>query len=87
MKSLKMRDLAIGRLGGGINAGIDVSRANKVFIRDVLVTGFFAGIYGSRLCTTRPVSPFTLIVAASFRTTTTSSRTATRSTGVFAIAF
>jgi hypothetical protein len=50
--NITIRDLAIGRLDGGVNAGIDVSRANKVFIRDVLVTGFFAGIYGSRPGTT-----------------------------------
>jgi len=46
--NITIRDLAIGRVDGGVNVGIDVSRANKVFIRDVLVTGFFAGIYGSR---------------------------------------
>jgi hypothetical protein len=46
--NITIRDLSIGRLDGGTNLGIDVSRANKVFIRDVLVTGFFAGIYGSR---------------------------------------
>ena len=46
--NITIRDIAIGRLDGGTNVGIDVSRANKVFIRDVLVTGFFAGIYGSR---------------------------------------
>src|SRR4028118_465054 len=46
--NITIRDLAIGRIGGGVNIGIDVSRANKVFIRDVIVTGFFAGIYGSR---------------------------------------
>ena len=46
--NITIRDISIGRLGGGTNVGIDVSRANKVFIRDVLVTGFFAGIYGSR---------------------------------------
>ncbi|MCW6050440.1 hypothetical protein QUB60_02755 [Microcoleus sp. A2-C5] len=46
--NITIRDLAIGRVGGGVNIGIDVSRANKVFIRDVIVTGFFAGIYGSR---------------------------------------
>ena len=50
--NITIRDLAIGRLDGGVNVGIDVSRANKVFIRDVLVTGFFAGIYGSRPGTT-----------------------------------
>lgn len=46
--NITIRDISIGRLNGGVNLGIDVSRANKVFIRDVLVTGFFAGIYGSR---------------------------------------
>ncbi|HEY7544977.1 MAG TPA: hypothetical protein VID27_08850 [Blastocatellia bacterium] len=46
--NITIRDISIGRLDGGVNVGIDVSRANKVFIRDVLVTGFFAGIYGSR---------------------------------------
>jgi hypothetical protein len=46
--NITIRDISIGRLDGGTNVGIDVSRANKVFIRDVLVTGFFAGIYGSR---------------------------------------
>jgi len=46
--NITIRDLAIGRVGGGVNIGIDVSRANKVFIRDVIITGFFAGIYGSR---------------------------------------
>ena len=46
--NITIRDIAIGRLDGGTNIGIDVSRANKVFIRDVIVTGFFAGIYGSR---------------------------------------
>jgi len=46
--NITIRDLSIGRLNGGVNIGIDVSRANKVFIRDTLVTGFFAGIYGSR---------------------------------------
>lgn len=46
--NITIRDLSIGRLDGGTNVGIDVSRANKVFIRDVLVTGFFAGVYGSR---------------------------------------
>ncbi|HEY9833830.1 MAG TPA: hypothetical protein V6D26_24985 [Stenomitos sp.] len=46
--NITIRDLSIGRIGGGVNIGIDVSRANKVFIRDVIVTGFFAGIYGSR---------------------------------------
>jgi hypothetical protein len=50
--NITIRDLAIGRVDGGVNAGIDVSRANKVFIRDTLVTGFFAGIYGSRPGTT-----------------------------------
>lgn len=50
--NITIRDLAIGRLDGGVNAGIDVSRANKVIIRDTLVTGFFAGIYGSRPGTT-----------------------------------
>lgn len=46
--NITIRDLSIGRSGGGVNIGIDVSRANKVFIRDIIVTGFFAGIYGSR---------------------------------------
>jgi len=46
--NITIRDLAIGRIGGGVNIGIDVSRANKVFIQDVIITGFFAGIYGSR---------------------------------------
>lgn len=46
--NITIRDISIGRLNGGVNVGIDVSRANKVFIRDVIVTGFFAGIYGSR---------------------------------------
>ncbi|GEM_PF-2031587 len=46
--NITIRDISIGRLNGGVNIGIDVSRANKVFIRDVIVTGFFAGIYGSR---------------------------------------
>jgi hypothetical protein len=46
--NITIRDISIGRLDGGVNVGIDVSRANKVFIRDALVTGFFAGIYGSR---------------------------------------
>lgn len=50
--NITIRDLSIGRLDGGTNVGIDVSRANKIFIRDVLVTGFFAGIYGSRPGTT-----------------------------------
>jgi hypothetical protein len=50
--NITIRDISIGRLNGGVNVGIDVSRANKVFIRDVLVTGFFAGIYGSRPGTT-----------------------------------
>jgi hypothetical protein len=46
--NITIRDISIGRVSGGVNIGIDVSRANKVFIRDVLVTNFFAGIYGSR---------------------------------------
>ncbi|HMS85383.1 MAG TPA: NosD domain-containing protein [Nitrospira sp.] len=46
--NITIRDLSIGRVDGGVNAGIDLSRANKVYIHDVLVTGFFAGIYGSR---------------------------------------
>jgi hypothetical protein len=46
--NITIRDISIGRTSGGVNVGIDVSRANKVFIRDVLVTNFFAGIYGSR---------------------------------------
>ena len=46
--NITIRDLAIGRVGGGVNIGIDVSRADKIFIRDVIVTDFFAGIYGSR---------------------------------------
>jgi hypothetical protein len=29
--NITIRDLAIGRIGGGVNIGIDVSRANKVF--------------------------------------------------------
>ena len=37
--NITIRDIAIGRLDGGTNIGIDVSRANKVFIRDVIVTG------------------------------------------------
>jgi len=32
--NITIRDLSIGRIGGGVNIGIDVSRANKVFIRD-----------------------------------------------------
>jgi len=50
--NITIRDISVGRLNGGVNVGIDVSRANKVFIRDTLVTGFFAGIYGSRPGTT-----------------------------------
>jgi hypothetical protein len=46
--NITIRDISIGRVSGGVNVGIDVSRANKVFIRDVLVANFFAGIYGSR---------------------------------------
>jgi hypothetical protein len=46
--NITIRDLSIGRIGGGVNIGIDVSRASKVFIRDVSITDFFAGIYGSR---------------------------------------
>ena len=49
---ITIRDLPIGNLDGGIVIGVDLSRANKVFLRDVMVTGFFAGIYGSRPGTT-----------------------------------
>jgi hypothetical protein len=47
-RNVMIRDLAIGRADGGVNAGIDFSRAQKVYARNVQVTNFFAGIYGSR---------------------------------------
>jgi hypothetical protein len=46
--NITIRDLSIGYVDGGQNIGIDVSFANKVYIRNVQVTNFFAGIFGSR---------------------------------------
>jgi Periplasmic copper-binding protein (NosD) len=44
-----IRDLAIGGPGmGDINAGIDLSGASEVYIRDVLISNFYAGVYGAR---------------------------------------
>jgi hypothetical protein len=47
-RKITIRDLSIGYVGGGQNIGIDVSFANMVYIRNVQVSDFFAGILGSR---------------------------------------
>lgn len=47
-KRITIRDIAIGTSDGEENVGINVSGADQIFIRDTIVTGFFAGIFGSR---------------------------------------
>ena len=46
--NITIRDLSVGVLGSTHNIGIDVSRANKVYLRDLQVSDCFVGIYGSR---------------------------------------
>jgi hypothetical protein len=47
-RNVTIRDLSIGNKNEGHNVGIDVSRADLLYIRDTIVSGFYAGIYGSR---------------------------------------
>ena len=47
-QNITIADLAIGRIDGGQNIGIDMSRGSKIYVRNTQVTDFFAGIYGSR---------------------------------------
>ncbi|HZN11166.1 MAG TPA: right-handed parallel beta-helix repeat-containing protein [Blastocatellia bacterium] len=43
-----IRDLSVSGPGAGGHIGIDVSGASIIFIRDVRINGFYAGIYGAR---------------------------------------
>lgn len=47
-RNVTIRDLSIGNVDEGRNIGIDISGADLLYIRDTSVTGFLAGIYGSR---------------------------------------